>query len=381
MVLKKVVGLKKVLSALLIGCLVLIVTGGILVSYRASKNPEQIFPLPYEFVTKSPTVALTAPILITGDRMGVHFAKFAPDLATTISSNLDNKIKIQSIAKAGFGLHRTIHQLEGLAQWPQIVIYQGGSEEFSEPIFEPKEIKTIRVNFERYQDDRIQTALMLYPWLSRLVYEPLKRVKLAATPALEQSLEEAHYLRLLETQNLLYEQQLTRLVQMSKDRGSLLILTTTPVNLDVSPKRTCSFTMNLEIEKTIVELRELLAQNNPKAAYSRASDAIKLYAGNSLLYFIHGQSAKRLGLRSEAIDSLLRASAYDCEPWRANEVTNSIIRRVAESQQVLLFDFARYTEKFWSQGPTFFDEIYPQNLYYQRGTHQLGLVIKNILKL
>jgi hypothetical protein len=375
------VGLKKVLSALFFGFVALLVTGGIFVYYRASKNPEQIFPLPYEFTSKTQTVGVTAPILITGDRMGAQFAKYIPDLATTISANLDNKIKIQSLAQPGHGLHRTIHQLEGLAQWPQIVIYQGGSEEYFEKSFELSEIKTIRTNFERYQDDRIQTALMLYPWLSRLVYEPLKRVKLEETPQQEPEVEEAEYLKRLEMEHLLFEQQLTRLAQMSKDRGSLLILSTTPINLDISPKRVCAFTTNLDIEKVIVELRELLADNNPKVAYTKASEAIKLYAGNSLLYYIHGQSAKRLGLRAEAMESLLRASAYDCDPWRATEVTNSIIRRVAESQQILLFDFALYTQKFWGQGPTFFDELYPQNLYYQRGSHQLGLVIKNILKL
>lgn len=373
--------MKKVLSFLLLSVLAVIVTGGFLVYGRYHKNPLQIFPYPYKFETESSIIKPEAPILIIGDRMGFYLAKFKDELATTISVNLAKPIKIQSLAREGEALHRTLHQMKQLTPWPQIVIYQGASEEMKEDKFELSEISRIGKNFARYQDETIETFLILYPWLSRIVYEPVRRTKLAATPVLNADVSQEHYLRRLETELLLFEQQLIQLVQMSKDRNSLLILTTTPINLDIAPKRVCSFATTLEIEKEIFELRELLKQNNLKSAFQKSSQAIKLYSGNALLFYIHGQIARRMGNLDEGRSALLDASAYDCQPWRATEVYNSIIRKVAKDHQVLMFDFARLVDKEWVQNLTFFDQIHPQNLYYDRGMQQLGLVIKKILKL
>ncbi len=359
----------------------LILTGGFLVWTRYAQNQEQIFPYPYHFISQAPAIQLDAPILITGDRMGKYFAKFQTELAATISQNLAKPIKIQSLAKDGFALHRTLHELRSLTQWPQILIYQGGSEEMGENKFELPEIPKIVTNFKRYNDDRIETLLILYPKLSRLIYEPIKKVKLAETPVITAQGNEAEYLKRLEMEILLFEQQLIQLVGLSKDRNSLLILTTTPVNMDISPHKVCSFTTTVEIEEAIGSLRDLIRAKNHKAAYAMSTKLTQQYSGNALLLYIHGQVARRLGKNDEAKKALLESSAFDCEPWRANEIHNSIIRKVAKEQQVMLFDFAKLVENQWPENPTFFDELYAQNLNYDRAMKQLGLVIKNILKL
>jgi tetratricopeptide (TPR) repeat protein len=357
------------------------VTAGILVYERFSKNPEQIVPYPYVFEKEAPSIALEAPILITGDRMGVYFAKFKEQLALSISVNLAKPIKIQSMAKNGNGIHRTIHELRSLQQWPQILIYQGGSEEFSESKFKMDDIHLVKENFNRYNDDRIGTMLILYPWLSRLVYEPIKRIALEEEPILNTSDEEAVYLNGLETELLLYEQQLIELATLSKDRNSLLILTTTPINLDILPRKVCEFTSNMEIDKEIFALRKVLKANDPKNAYSKSSKLVKKYAGNAELYYLHGQISKQIGKLDEAKSALRQASAYDCTPWRVTEIHNSIIRKVARKHQILLFDFASMVESSYTLNTTFFDELHPQNLYYDKGMEQLGLIIKSILKL
>lgn len=372
--------MKKVLSVLLLIILGGILTVGFFVWNRYSRNPEQIVPFPYTFKEEAPAIQLDAPILIIGDRMGHYFGKFKTTLAEAISTDLAKPIKIQSIAKPGHALHRTLHELKGLSQWPQILIYQGASEEFSENKFVLSEITKIRQNFELYRDDRVETFLILYPWLSRLVYEPIQTVSMGSEPNLV-SIEAKEYLRKLETELLLFEQQLVQLVSMARDRNTLLILTTTPINLDQKPREVCEFTTNTEIETHILNLRELLKANNPKEAYNQSKELIKKYTGNAELLFIHGQISKRLGKTNEAIETLLSATAYDCQPWRVTEVHNSIIRKVAKEKQVLLFDFARLLENEYTQNTTFFDEIHPQNLYYDKGMQQLGLVIKRILKL
>ncbi len=373
--------MKKVLSLVLVCIVVAILTGGFLVFQQYRKNPEQLVPYPYDFQTKATALTLEAPILVTGDQMGVYLAKFQTELAETISSNLSAPIKIQSLAKAGNGLHRTLHELKAVVNWPKILIYQGASEEFKENRFELSEETKIRTNFERYKDDRLETLIILYPWLSRIIFEPIKRVHLAESPQLIEEISENEYLKRLEMELLLYEQQLIQLINLAKENKTLLILTTTPINLEIAPKKVCDFTRNVHIDKAVLELRELLENNDPKTAYGKSSKLIKQVAGNAQVFYLHGQIAKRLGLMEEARKSLLEASAYDCEPWRASEVYNSIIRRVAKANQVLLFDFAQLVEKDWNSSTAFFDDLHPQNLYYERGMQQLGLVIKDILKL
>lgn len=372
--------MKKVLSGLLLVILAVILTGGFLVFQRYQQNPEQIVPLPYKFQENAPALKLDAPIVIVGDEMGAYFAKFKTVLAETISVNLSKPINIQSLAQKDFGLHRTLHQLKGLTQWPQILIYQGASQEFLETKFNLSEMAKIKKNFARYRDDRLETLMILHPALSRIIYEPVKRVTLPATTT-QEDLDEATYTKRLETELLLFEQQLIQLAALSKDRNSLLILTTTPINLDIPPKKVCEFTTTTDIEAEILGLKDLLEANNPKEAYTKSSKLIMQYSGNAELLYLHGQIAKRIGKIDEAVTSLLEASAYDCDPWRATEVHNSIIRKVAKDQQILLFDFAKMLNEEYTLNTTFFDETHPQNLYYDMGMQQLGLVIKNILKL
>ncbi len=372
--------MKKILSAILFIFLGGIVTGGFFIYQRFQHNPEQIIPFPYSFKNATSAIKLDAPILIIGDRMGHYLARFNAELAETISKDLDKPIRIQSLAKPGHALHRTLHELKALSQWPQILIYQGGSEEFSESKFLPSEIAKIKRNFDLYRDERIETLLMLAPWISRLIYTPVKPAVLGEAPTIEEVSEE-NYLQRLETELLLFEQQLIQLVNLSKDRNTLLILTTTPLNLEQPPQRVCEFTRTSEIDTEIFSIRGLMNENNPKEAFSRSSVLINEYSANPELIFLHGQIAKRMGELSEAVDALLKATAYDCRPWRATEVQNSIIRKIANNHQVILFDFAKMVNDDFGQNTTFFDELYPQNLYYDRGMQQLGLLIKKILKL
>lgn len=373
--------MKKVLSVLFILFGAGILTGGYFIYDRYSRNPEQIFPYPYQFRAPAAAIALDAPILLTGDRMGAYFAKFHADLAATISVNLAKPIKIQSIAKPGHALHRTLHELRSLVQWPQILVYQGASEEFSELKFDPSESKIFKKNVALYRDDRVETAIILHPVLSRLIYHPMKRVVLEDEPQALSEVTEEDYLKRLETELMLYEQQLVQLVNLSKDRNTLLILTTTPINLDMAAKRVCEFASNIELDKALNDLDDMVKAENFKAAYKTSSRLIKHYLGNARLLYTHGQIAKRLNKTDEAEEALLEATAYDCEPWRATEVYNSIIRKVAREHQVILYDFSRMLNSEWTKNITFFDELYPQNLYYEQGMKQLGTVIKQILKL
>jgi tetratricopeptide (TPR) repeat protein len=360
--------------------LVVIIAGGGYLFLRYNKNKEQIVPYPYVFETKE-AWEISAPIVMIGDRMGEQLARFETELAAKISENLAKPIELQTLAKEGLPLHRTVHQLKGIGKWPQIVLYQGASEEWNEELFIPSEVQWIKKNFELFQDDRLQTLLILYPELSRLLYHPIEYKKLGATPPEKKEWKQDEYLARLELKLKIFELELLDMINLSRDRNSLLILTTTPVNLDIPPREVCEISTNLDIEAEMEGVRELIRKKDHKGALTRSTELVAKYPGNAALYYLHGQVSKRLGLRDQAINALKQAAAYDCLPWRATEVYNGIIRKVAREQQVLLFDFASFMEKDWGSNVTYFNEIYPQNLYYQRAVDQLGILIRRILKL
>lgn len=372
--------LKKILTATLALVLVLLIGASGYLFLRYNKNKEQIVPYPYVF-ENAEAWNISAPIIMIGDRMGEQLARFQIELAAKISENLSKPIEIQSLAKEGLPLHRTLHQLKGISKWPQIVLYQGASEEWNEELFIPSEVQWIKKNFELFQDDRLQTLLILYPELSRLLYHPIAYKKIGLTVPEKKEWKQEEYLARLELKLKIFELELLDMINLSRDRNSLLILTTTPVNLDIAPKEVCEISTNLDIEAEMEGVRDLIRKKDYKTALSRSTDLVNKFPGNAAIYYLHGQVSKRMGLRDQAINALKQAAAYDCLPWRATEVYNGIIRRVAREQQVLLFDFASFMEKDWTSNVTYFNDLYPQNLYYQRATEQLGILIKRILKL
>ncbi len=137
----------------------------------------------------------------------------------------------------------------------------------------------------------------------------------------------------------------------------------------------------MEVEKAVLELKELVKKEDWKSAYQKATKFTVMYPGNADLFHLEGIVEKNLGKVEEGVNSMLSASSYECTSWRATEVQNSIIRKVATAQKVLLFDFSRMVEREWTNNVTFFDELHPQNIYYDKGMGQLGIVIRKILKL
>lgn len=350
---------------------------------RLSGNPHGLVPLPYAMPVDNDTLVLDAPLLIAGDRTALRLGLFKETLALGLSAGLSKPIKIQSIAAEAEGLHRTLFKLNSLSKWPQVLIYQGGSEEFAESKFLTSQIPNIQKNFLRYQNDKLLTAMMVWPFLARLVYIPIKRVQLPLTPGPvpKTALNDIEYQQRLEITYRLYEIELNQLVQLARQHKTLLVLMTTPVNLDVAPRRSCDNASSSTTKKELKAIRELIRKQDYKAAYARSTQLKAGSVANADVFYLHGQVSYRNGLRKEALESLRLAAAFDCLGWRANEVTNSIIRKVARQERVTLFDFAQLVEKDWNQNVTFFDDIYPQDLYYERAMNYMAPVLKRILKL
>lgn len=358
-----------------IGLLVFAVYG------RYSKNIAQVFPYPYLFTSNSP-LEVKAPILITGDRLGLRLASFSDLMATEISQNLVKKIEIANFAKKEFGLHRTLNELKRLKTLPKVIIYLGGSEEFVESRITPKSTENFKKNFQRFQDLRVQTATMLMPSLSRLIYNPTQMIKFGD----EIQKDETEYddLSIMERNEYvfrMYNKELEDLIDYVQENNSILILITTPISPDVAPKKSCQGTLPSELVPLLKETQEFVKKRDYKQAYDKSRELTLMANSNANAHYMHAVISKNLGLNDEAVQSLSLAAAFDCVNWRGNPVFNQIIKQQAADKDVIVFDFNQMLADQWMEDAIYLDEIYPQNLYFEEMSRAIALKIKNILNL
>ena len=111
--------------------------------------------------------------------MAQRLASFKNRLAEKISVNLSKPIEIETLAEKGENIHRTLQKIKSLAQPPLIIIYLGNTDQSFEYTFDTKMLLKIQENFTLYKNDYIQTALMIEPRLSRLLYNPINYVELS----------------------------------------------------------------------------------------------------------------------------------------------------------------------------------------------------------
>ncbi|MBF0367017.1 MAG: hypothetical protein HQK50_15695, partial [Oligoflexia bacterium] len=182
----------------------------------------------------------TAHVLIIGDRMGKALENYKESIASTLSINTQDTVKIVIAADNHQGLHRSLHLLKQLKKLPPVIVYHGASEELFEKKFFSKDSETILKNIDLYQDHRIQTLLHIFPKISKFLYTLIDRVKMKALPSEDKSdytTKEA--MQALEIGYKLYELELEELIQLAIAKHSQLILMTTPINFEVIPKKIC----------------------------------------------------------------------------------------------------------------------------------------------
>ncbi len=351
---------------------------------RYRSNSNSTIPLPYVFhntVYKDINIE-KAPIVIIGDRLGYKLASFKNYMASRISTNLSKQIKIISLAQKGEGLHRTLKKIKNLKRLPLVTIYLGGSEETYEQRFKSKDINTITKNFKLYEDDRTKTALMIFPSLAKFIYTPVdyKKYIKSITP------DENEYSDfLVQQRNMihfkLYEQELNELFSYIKEHGSYLYALTQPINYSVPPKKSCSNSLDEITKKRFDEAIELVKKKDFKKAYSVSKDLVLIANTNAKIFYVHGQIASSLGFNKEAQKALQMGVALDCKQWRGSPIYNQILKKVGRKNEVLVFDFDKLLIKEKQKNIVFQDDVYPQNLYYERVVNILSDRIRRLLKL
>ena len=345
--------------------------------------PTRIIPYPYIIETTSwpaQTEAENANVLIIGDKMGQALSSYIPELIKSTSKNLRTPLRIYNWAQNNEGLHRTLAKVRSLKKMPALIIYHGAAQELYEKKFHYQENDIILDNMSKYEDETLLSLILTVPLLSRFIYKPHHFVKLSDNIKEDKTIYPAkHKQKQMELTYKLYELELEELITFVKDQGSKLVVLTTPINLDVPPRKTCNNAMT----DTTIELHEqaeaLLKKGEIKQAYNQLSNLIKATVANAYSYYLTGIAAKKMGNYQKAKKMLQLSAVFDCESWRSNSIFNAIIRQKATTHKLFLVDFDEQVNQHFGHNVLFIDEIYPQDLFYGQLIKTLGATITQIL--
>lgn len=344
--------------------------------------PTQITPLPYSFKQielDGINSAEDAHVLIVGDRMGVSLNPYLEMINQQLAPKLQEPLRIANWSRNGEGLHRTLEKLKNLKNFPSIIVYLGGGQEFEERRFYLEQSAPILKNFQRYQDKKILSAIMTLPVLSRFLYQPHPRVVFEDfNPETKEFSAQDLQLRVSTTLQI-YRFEMQELIRLVKNKKSQLVLSTQPINLDIAPKKICENAQTPTQRMEQREIIELLKENRSKEAYARSKDLVENTLGNALNFYLKGQSAKAMGKFQEALGNLQLAIIFDCEQSRPTPLINEMLGQYAKKEDLFFIDFNWMLNQNYGRDELFLGDIYPQNIYYQRFMNQLIKIISQAL--
>ena len=346
--------------------------------------PSRITPFPYVINYKEavPAEAENANVLIVGDRLAHSLNNFNDILIEKVSSSLSKPIKIFNWGTKGEGAHRTLHKLKQMKQIPRLVIYYGGSEEFNENRANITDHHSILRNFEIFKNDVKLTAITIFPFLSRLIYQSHNIVYLNKKIISQKKIWPLKKMIIIkELIYKIYKQETLEIIKYSQEKDFHLIVIIPPHNLEVPVQKVCPSTTS---GQTVVEQNEvssLLNEGDFKSAYNEALILTNQSPFNARNHYLLGMTSKKIGKLQEAIESLKKASIYDCELWRGTPILNKILKQNIQKTGVNYIDFNQQIQSNFSKNILFFDEIYPQHIFYEKLLKTLKEKIKRDLNI
>ena len=355
------------------------------VGYRLATSVTQFVPYPYEVQQleyADQSLAEKTTVLIVGDRMGKVLDAYVPQLVDKSSVNLKTPLPIFNWAKDNENLARTIAKLKSLKKIPKVIVYHGASEEAYERRYNPKDVRRILQNFERFEDVKLQSFIIAAPILSRLIYIPISKTVLGKEPIKENASYTADGLQLTAELNFkLFSAEIQDLITWAKENKTHLILTTTPINLETLPHQVCENTTTENLKVYQDEIMARMAKDDLKSTLSELKELNQKIIGNALNFHLLGSVYYKTGQMAKAREEYTKAAAYDCSPWRTNPVHNIIIEKAALQNNVTLVNFDKLVNRNFGQDVTFLSELYPQHIYYQQYVGVLSQKIMEILKI
>lgn len=357
-----------------------------IVGYTYSNKKTILVPYPYFFNANAASAlvpelkdAENATILIVGDRMAQPLSNYTKELSEELGKNFKSPPVIYNWSKPHEGLHRTVFKLKSLKKLPQIVVYLGASSELFEKTFSVSDFSAVIKNFQTYDDEKIISLIITFPWLSKILYKKMTFYELGAIKEYKNTLPPELKMKEKEMSFLLFHYGLKEMIDLVKDKKSSLVLITTPLNLEVPPKETCATSTTPTAIEMQQEIEALLQLGIFKKAYTDALLLSNETPANAYSFFLLGKASQGQGNLASAREAFNKAIVYDCVNWRGNAVYNSILRSEAKRRQIVLIDFDLSLSSALSKEGLFIDELFPQNLFYQNMVTELKDVLKNFL--
>jgi hypothetical protein len=374
--------IKKILIFLL---LIIFASAGF-VYFKYKTTPTSIYPYPYFVKLKTPdniSDIENSDVLILGSQIARSLDRFIPQITTELSKNLRTELKFYNWSHDEEGLHRSIAKLKLLKKLPPVVIIAGVGNEFLEERLLTRDKNIYEENFEIFKDDKLSSTIISFPVLSRFIYkkpfkyfflqEEIKPFNKASSSRVAQLRAEYIY--------KFFKIQLEELSTIIREKGSTLVLISNPVNLEVAPRLICenSVTNTILIEQNDIE--KLLKAGKSKDALSRLLPLASNSIGNARTHFQLGRAYLLEGNVKKAKEQFFLSSSFDCANWRVTPVFNKLLDAHAKKTDTTFLDFALFVESGLGRDVTFKDDIYPQDLYYQRFSKEIIQTIKNIFKI
>ncbi len=355
------------------------------VGNRWFTEPTLIAPLPYQIDAKFGTdldLAQEANVLILGDRLGKSLDPYIKDLVEKLSVKLKDPMRIVNWSRTHENLGRSLHKLKQLKKFPDIILYLGGSEEFYEERFHIQDRKKILENIKMFKDENKSSLIYTFPPLSRFIYHPVKRYQLSADPLKDPGDFTSKYQQMkMEITFKLFDVELEELISLVKEKGSYLVLSTAPINLELKPKKVCLNSTTDSLEQYQRELESKLDKGMHKAALSEIRKLSETSIGNAKTFFLLGRAQLGSGLYEQAQISLKKAASFDCGNTRSHPVFNAIIKKKVSGKGIKLIDFNNIVTRHLGLNELFLAEHFPQEIYYRHYIEELYVTIKEKFKL
>jgi hypothetical protein len=351
--------------------------------YLYKNNETRVYPLPYSVAKGAyPTdnIAEDADVLIIGDQLGVEFNSQVQKLVENLSEKLQKPLSIYNLAAEGEGIHRTMAKIKSMAKLPPIIIYMGGSSEFYEDLY-PNDLKKYKLNYKIFKNDYAQTAVMLFPILSRFIYVPDKVKQLGEKIEAAKNRNDRHFQFVAQSTFYFYQEQLMDLIDYMIDKGSTPIIVTHPVNYEAKVNKVCDNAVTDDITIEQVDIAKMIESNKVKEAYNRTLILDGISVGNAQTKYLLGISQITLGKIKKAKSNLTLAKALDCAPKGAHPVINQIQRKVIRERALENIDFDKMVNLDLGKEVLFIDGVSPQFIYWERLENEMTNKLKRILDL
>jgi tetratricopeptide (TPR) repeat protein len=366
------------------GLILVIILIGLIGIFKIMMRPTSLYPYPYTFGNISypdKNRAENCDILIVGDRMAMGLENLKPSLLKILYEEFSPNIDIFNWAEENEGLHRTLNKLSNLKKYPQIIIYQGASQEFYEKKFNLEQAETFSKNLKNYRDPQKVSLIMAFPPTSKFIYSLESLVEIG--PILKRNGGEKTAEKMQQTFEMeykIFELEMDNFANLAKEKNFFLFLLTTPINTKIPPKEICSNSTTPTLETEQKEIAELLRKGKSKEAFERVSLLGARIEGNAKNYYLLGLSLEAMGRFEEAEEFLNQGSAFDCFPWRSNIVFNNIIRSKLGERNIYMVDFDRIVNKNFGLRDLFLDQIFPTAEFYDLLGAEIAPMIGNIFK-